>query len=155
MAITAMWAHGTTVAVENPENTASIRRFGWGTDVEVTPGKACWFHGAVPIPALLGGPNRAKLVRVIVFFDSRNRSGALRAVHIWDGDKKLFQSQDLLVEGTHLGLGDPKNTFTLPTPQEVFAGVNIAFLYRANIGIDTPIPPAQFRITSFGADLEI
>lgn len=69
MTISAMWMHGTALAVESPEHLASNGRFGWGGDLQVQPGQSTWMHIQVPTPVLVGGV-QARLLRAFFLFET-------------------------------------------------------------------------------------
>lgn len=150
--MTAMWGHGTTLAVESPEALASIGHLGWGKELQITPGKASWFHAPIPTPVFLPNSARAKLFRVFLLFKIQNH-GDIRAVHIWDGPNKIWQSPNLSIKGSHLAI-DNSNTFNLPTPKVVSAGVCISFLFQAAIGFDSDIGNARLHVAAFGGDFD-
>jgi hypothetical protein len=152
VAFTAMWAHGNSLIVESPGFLASEGHPAWGTELRVIPGEGTWLHMPLPTPVFIQDGGRAKLFRVFLLFETRV-GGAIRAVHIFDGATKIFESPPLLLDGSHLGI-DSLNTFTLPTAREVFAGINIAFFFQASIGFDTVIPPSELLVAAAGGDYD-
>ena len=78
MTISAMWMHGTALAVESPERLASNGRFGWGGDLQVQPGQSTWMHIQVPTP-------------LRVFFLFETFGGRFGELHVFDGGSKVHE----------------------------------------------------------------
>ena len=152
MALTAMWVHGTALAVESPENLAGNGRFGWGADIDVKPGKSTWMHIQVPTPVLVGGV-QARLLRVFFLFETFG--GRFSEVHVFDGGKKVKEFKGLSLSGKHRAGVDGVNKFDLPTPHKVFLGIGVTALFTADIGFDTSIPPTRLIVSAAGGDFEI
>lgn len=151
MTLHATWVHGNAVAIENPENLASIGHFGWGTQVGVKPGKGCWFHVPLPTPVIVL-EGRTKVQKLFVLFKSEPGQGLVRNVHIWDGAVRVQAFDNLAFSGEHWNGLDGQNTFNLTSPHTVAFGMGISVFYQAAIGIDSPVPPATFIISTAGAD---
>ncbi|MFE7190510.1 DUF6623 family protein [Kitasatospora sp. NPDC057541] len=152
MALQASWVHGNAMVVENPENLSRNGHFGWGSDVDITPGKSSWFHVAVPTPVIVNDV-RTNLVRVFVLFKTDVGFGRLTRVHVWDGSGgPLQQFENLASEGEHRTGLDGQNTFTLDQPHSVAFGIGISFFVVAAIGFDTPIAPSRLILGTAGGD---
>ena len=67
MAVTAMWAHGTTLSVESPDALALIGHTGIGKKLIIRENKGSWFHAPVPTPVIIAD-QRAKLLRAFLLF---------------------------------------------------------------------------------------
>ena len=133
MTISAMWMHGTALAVESPEHLASNGRFGWGGDLQVQPGQSTWMHIQVPTPVLVGGV-QARLLRASFLFETFG--GRFDELHVFDAGV------------------DSANRFDLATPHTVFFGVGLSAHFTASIGIDSPIPPTRVIVSAAGGDFE-
>jgi len=149
MSFQASWIHGTALTVENPENLNRVGHFGWGADMEVKHGRSSWFHIALPTPVIVAGA-RSKLIRVFLMFKSE--VGSIRNVHVYDGPSKVQEFNNLLSTGEHLSSLDPVNTFNLTSPHTVIFGIGVSFLYTADIGFDSAIPPSRLIVSSAGGD---
>jgi hypothetical protein len=152
MSIDAAWVHGNILTVENPENLRRVGHFGWGADMQVAPGKSSWFHAALPTPVLLAGVRR-KLLRVFLMFEAEQ--GSIRAVHVYDGSSKVQQFDSLALSGEHRVSLDSANTFNLTTPHVVRFGIGVSFLFTADIGFDSAIPPSRLILGSAGGDYTV
>jgi hypothetical protein len=149
MGFHASWVHGNALTVENPENLNRIGHFGWGADMSVKPGKASWFHVALPTPVIVSDV-RSSLIRVFLMFESEQ--GSIRNVHVYDGSFKIQEFNGLMSEGEHrLGL-DGMNTFNLAHPHSVAFGIGVSFFFIASIGFDSTIPPSRLILASAGGD---
>jgi hypothetical protein len=149
MGFHASWVHGNALTVENPENLNRVGHFGWGADMSVKPGKASWFHVALPTPVIVSDV-RSNLIRVFLMFQSEQ--GSIRSVHVYDGSFKIQEFNGLMNEGEHrLGL-DGMNTFNLARPHSVAFGIGVSFFFIASIGFDSAIPPSRLILASAGGD---
>jgi hypothetical protein len=149
MGFYASWVHGNAIAVENPENLSRLGHFGWGGDMQVQPGKSSWFHVALPTPVIVNGA-RSSLVRVFLMFESEQ--GSIRNVHVYDGSSKVQEFNNLMLSGEHRTALDGANTFNLAAPHSVAFGIGISFLFIADIGFDSAIPPSRLILASAGGD---
>ncbi|MFE1744055.1 DUF6623 family protein [Coleofasciculus sp. H7-2] len=149
MGFHASWVHGNALTVENPENLNRVGHFGWGADMQVKPGKASWFHIALPTPVILNDA-RSNLIRVFLMFESEQ--GSIRNVHVYDGSSKVQEFNDLLITGEHRIALDGVNTFNLTNPHTVIFGIGVSFLFIADIGFDSAIPPSRLILASSGGD---
>jgi hypothetical protein len=149
MSFQASWIHGNALTVENPENLNRIGHFGWGADMQVKHGKASWFHIALPTPVIVPD-GRTKLTKVFLMFLSE--VGSIRNVHVFDGSSKVQEFNDLQSTGEHRTGLDNLNTFNLTTPHTVIFGIGVSFLYIADIGFDSAIPPSRLIVASAGGD---
>ncbi len=151
MTISAMWMHGTALAVESPEHLASNGRFGWGGDLQVQPGQSTWMHIQVPTPVLVGGV-QARLLRAFFLFETFG--GRFDELHVFDGGSKVHEFKGLNLSGKHRAGVDSANRFDLATPHTVFFGVGLSAHFTASIGIDSPIPPTRVIVSAAGGDFE-
>lgn len=152
MALYASWAHGTGLTVESPENLARIGHFGWGADMSIKPGKSSWFHISVPTPVIVNNV-RTHLQRIFLLFDAQG--GSIRNVHVYDGSAKVQEFNGLSLQGEHrIGL-DAQNTFNLSAQHTVQFGIGISFLFVADIGFDSPIPPSRLILGTTGGDFMV
>lgn len=148
MALHASWIHGNDVTVENPENLLKIGHFGWGKDVSITPGKASWFHIAIPTPVIVAD-TRTKIQKLFLLFETE--SCEIRNVHIWDGPNRIQTFDGVHLKGKHRTGIDATNTFNLSAPHTVLWGMSISFFVQAAIGIDSPIT-TRLIVSTAGGD---
>lgn len=152
MAFYASWTHGNGLTVESPENLARTGHFGWGADMSIKAGKASWFHIPIPTPVIVA-EGRTKLQRVFLLFDAE--VGSIRNVHVYDGSIKVHEFNDLMLRGEHRTGLDAQNTFNLPAPHTVLFGIGISFLFIADIGFDSAIPPSRLILGTAGGDFVV
>ena len=117
--------------------------------MQVAPGKVSWFHAALPTPVIIDGV-RAKLTRVFLMFEAEQ--GSIRDVHVYDGSSKVQEFSGLNLSGEHRISLDGVNTFNLTAPHTVRFGIGVSFLFIADIGFDSQIPPSRLILGSAGAD---
>ena len=149
MSFHASWVHGTALTVENPENLIRIGYFGWGADMQIAPGKASWFHVPLPTPVIPNG-TQSSLLRVFLMFETEQ--GSIRNVHVFDGSSRVQEFNDFNLTGDHLRGLDSVNTFNLSQPHGSLFGIGVSFLYIADIGFDSAIPPSRLILASAGGD---
>jgi hypothetical protein len=149
MTFDASWVHGNALTVESPEALDWVGHFGWGADMGVKPGKASWFHIALPTPVVVGD-SQTKLERVFIMFSTT--SGQIRSVHLYDGSINFHQFNDLHAGGEHRTSIGTQDTFTLPTPHAAFLGIGVSILFQADIGFDSNIPAPRLIVAASGAD---
>ena len=149
MGFHASWVHGNALTVENPENLKRIGHYGWGADMQIAPGKESWFHVPLPTPVIPMN-TQSSLVRVFLMFEAEQ--GSIRNVHIYDGPAKVQEFNDLHLRGNHMSAPDGVNTFNLANPHGMVFGIGISFLFIADIGFDSPIPPSRLVVASAGGD---
>jgi hypothetical protein len=149
MALNATWVHGNALTVETPGNLSFVGHFGWGADMQILPGKESWFHIPLPTPVITGDI-RSQVQRLFLLF--RSDSGSIRNVHIYDGSSKVQEFNGLFLEGEHRTSLDGQNTFDLSSPHAVIFGMGISFLFIADIGFDSAIPPPRLIVASAGGD---
>jgi hypothetical protein len=149
MGLNASWIQGNALTVENPANLTSIGHFGWGADMRIKPGKDSWFHIPIPSPVIVANV-RCKIQKLFLLFDCEN--GSIRGVHIYDGPNKVQEFNGLHLTGNHFFGIDASTTFTLSAAHTVLWGMSISFLYIADIGFDSAIPPPRLAISTAGGD---
>jgi Family of unknown function (DUF6623) len=149
MALHASWNHGNAVRVETPENFKSIKPMGWGTDLELIPGRQSWLHIPVPTPVIVDDV-RVRVRTLFLLFNSD--LAFLHDVHIFDGPSRI-QSFDLLgtVWGQHGSAIDTVNTFKLSTSHSVSWAMSISFRFEAAKVIEVPRRPT-LSVVAAGAD---
>jgi hypothetical protein len=151
--VTALWTHGNAVTVESPENLKLVRHIAWATELYFIPGRASWAHIPLPTPVILGDVP-SKLIRFFLMFRVPKNDGRIRSVHLYDGPARIRAFDGLGQNGEHWNRIDGANTFTLDQPYEVTQGLGISFLFQADIGIDSTIPPPLLQISSAGGEYE-
>lgn len=141
---------------------------GWGITFRGKANHQEWFHFAIPTPVFRDDSNlppragcdsqHARLVRVFVFFRLFELSARLRAVHVWDGPRRLAPIFDPLnVAGDRstavdYGASDPvMNANTWPFPDEpcLSWGLGISAL------IDFGQRDGDVLFTAAGADFRV
>lgn len=153
MAVYGNWIHGNTAAVESPENTALVKNWAGGTEIQINPHKSTWVYGCIPTPVAIAG-QRSKLARGYILFNIVNDMGAIREVRIHDGISQVQRWTGLDIRKSHLGL-DPQNTFNLTNFHDMATGVGISFLVVAGGPIDEgPAIPTHLHVAAFGADFD-
>lgn len=152
MPLQASWIHGNALTVEQPGVLASpSNHYGWGADVEVTPGQSSWFHIPVPTPVIVSDV-RTKFQKFFILFETVDNLGSISQVHIYDGSFKIQEFNNLNHQGAHRTQLDGYNTFNLSTPHTVLFGIGITFLFQASTAFDGPNPPARLIVGSAGVD---
>jgi hypothetical protein len=82
----------------------------------------------------------------------KSEVGSIRRLHVFDGSAKIMELNNLQSTGEHRTELDGLNTFNLPEPHTVIFGIGISFLYIADIGFDSAIPPSRLIVASGGGD---
>lgn len=149
MKLYASWTHGNALTVESPENLNRVGHSGWGADMSVKPGKSSWFHIALPTPVIVGDI-RSQFQKFFLMFDGQG--GRIQEVHVYDGSFKIQEFKGLQLNGEHRLSLEGANTFNLTAPHSVALGIGITFLFTADIGFDSPIPPSRLILAAAGAD---
>ena len=144
MSLQAFWTHGNALTIENPENVANAKRFGWGTDIIMKPGQASWFHIPLASPVITTG-GRTSLQRAFVLFKSEG--GTITNVHLYDGAAKFQSFDGISLQGDHRNALDGSNTLELGSPHTVAFGIGISFHFAAS-----PQSSAQLSVATAGGD---
>lgn len=165
----AMWTHGHAFTVsESPADMLNVEDNSWtdivglrqgsGSFYRGKSGKSIWVHVSIPTPVIfptasIPEGDRARISKVHVLFDAKP-SVFLQALHIWDGQNRIFGDGFNLVnemrpngiDGFHgSALEDGINSFLIPEQPLVFWGIGFSVLIRFN-SEDT------IRFISAGAD---
>jgi hypothetical protein len=147
MALFASWSPGTAfMPAEIPSDMVQVHGVGWtdvlglrqsgGTTFQGKVGTSNWFHVPIATPVIISGV-RAKLVRVFVMFQCgsaaavTNNNATLAGcnitdVHVWDGPNRIHQFGAFLLFGEHRFRLGTSNTFAMPTPVDIFFGLELA-----------------------------
>lgn len=80
------------------------------------------------------------------------QGGRIQEVHVYDGSFKIQEFKGLQLNGEHHLSLDSANTFNLTASHSVALGIGITFLFTADIGFDSPIPPSRLILAAAGAD---
>jgi hypothetical protein len=97
----AMWTHGTSMAVEFPNQIESSRRFGFFMRVVGSPNTQNWFHFAIPTPVIVNN-DRKSVGPVILRFVTGGASAVVRDVHVYDGEVRIAAHQNVNLSGSQL-----------------------------------------------------
>lgn len=62
-----LYAHGNAARIQDT-SVCTYAYFGWGLDLDLTPGKHTWIH--IPVPAQAGGTVGARYIRVKAYLGS-------------------------------------------------------------------------------------
>ena len=149
----ASWVHGNALTIESPEYVTRNGHFGWGSDLLLESGKSGWFHIALPTPVLVA--ERTKLKTVYLLFKTDVEMAYIQTVHLYDGSLKLYEFNDLHLQGEHHLQVDQQNTLNLPAPQDLRFGVGISFFCVAPIRPEDGGTASQLIVASAGADFVI
>lgn len=92
----AMWTHGHSMQIEEPDGLEWVHHAGSSVKIKgtiIASKKPHWFHFAIPTPVIVDG-TRLRAESVLVRF--RSTSGAwLDAVHVYDGENKIASKDNL------------------------------------------------------------
>lgn len=133
----AMWAHGTDVHVELPENVEAQRRYGFFTRLVGKANTTNWYHFAIPTPVIVDN-NRLAFARAMLRFVTGGPSAVVRDVHIYDGSSRIAAHQFVNLSGVQ-----PFAVFGVAHKPEVFWGAGIS------IGVATGAGTADQRRMDF------
>ena len=139
----AMWVHGHNMQIEYPDRLESVWRAGMYIRVEGKPGLSNWFHFAIPTPVIVNG-NRLRADSVMVRFRTGSRDAFVKAIHIYDGEKKIASHDNL-------GLAPNKwewPRFDVPRNPEIRWGVGISI----GVGFGVEMMPHRMEFSSAGCD---
>jgi hypothetical protein len=163
MATSFSWIHGNALTIESPVHFNEVGEqngrliltpVGWGADVynEAHP-VVSWMH--LPIPASTGSISsfeRLRLLRVFLLFQCSEAS--IGAVHIYDGNNKIQEFNDLSLQGNFLTKG-LRNTFQLTNPYTVKKGIGLSFYFKPEIGTDIRETHPTLLVSAAGAEFEM
>jgi hypothetical protein len=138
----AMWIHGHSMQIENPERLASVWRAGMYIRVEGKPGNATWFHFAIPTPVIVND-HRLRALRVILQFRTSSADASVRDIHVYDGETKIAQFNNVNLSG-NVGY----RAFDIPGNPEVKLGIGISI----GVGFGVEMMSHQMEFISAGCD---
>ena len=95
-----MWVHGTSIAVECPDQIANMQRFGFFTRIVGKPNTTNWFHFAIPTPVIVDN-DRKEVGPVILRFRTGSANAVVRDVHIYDGEARIAAHDGVNLSGDH------------------------------------------------------
>ena len=134
----AMWTHGTSVAVQTP-CAAQVTRLGFYTRVDGSGGISCWFHFAIPTTVILSD-RRLQIDRVMLNFSTNG--ARVTSVHVYDGPTRIAMNDNLNLSGDH-GF----EPFYVPGRPQVNWGIGVSVLVQFSID------PSQILFRTAGVDL--
>jgi hypothetical protein len=120
----AMWTHGHSLQNEDPSLT--VGRIGWAGQIR-HPGTQGWYHLAIPTPVIVTDI-RLRIDAAMVFFSSGSQ-GSIHSFHVWDGNTRLANFDNLNLTGTA-----QFSRFTVAGQPAVKWGIGISIL--AVLGTD-------------------
>jgi hypothetical protein len=128
----AMWIHGHSMQIENPERLASVWRAGMYIRVEGKPGNATWFHFAIPTPVIVND-HRLRALRVILQFRTSSADASVRDIHVYN---------------VNLSGNVGYRAFDIPGNPEVKLGIGISI----GVGFGVEMMSHQMEFISAGCD---
>jgi hypothetical protein len=146
MAIKTVWIPGTVTQLERADSAPYGTRYGWGMTFTGFQGETYWFHLAIPV---VTSEEALKLKEVALLF--KTSYCFVRAVHLYDGVRKIHEFGGLSLNGDHsAGVTPGVNNWTVDdTPLSFGLGVSVAVEFQSLGG--GWHPPIALDITFFGA----
>lgn len=139
----AMWTHGHSMQIEFPDLIAWVKRSGFSIRVHSigasTKKKPSWFHFAIPTPVIVNG-NRLRVGSVLIRF--RVDGAAVKAVHVFDGEKKIAGKDNLDLKPTNWHV----EKVSVPKNPDIKWGLGISI--RVAFGMDG----REIEFSSAGCD---
>jgi hypothetical protein len=118
----AAWTHGHSLEIEYP-NRGSLARKGFSARW-TGRGQDNWLHLAIPTPVIVNG-KRLRVGSVLVRF--RTGGATVKAIHVYDGEKKIAARANLLLKPGQWHV----ERVDVPGDPEVLWGVGISMLAGA------------------------
>lgn len=87
----ALWVHGHGAEIEYPDRVASIVRKGYSIRVQGNPDTTNWLHIAVPTPVIVDDARMRPMN--IQFRCKAEGGGSLGAVHVYDGEARIVETE--------------------------------------------------------------
>lgn len=84
----AMWIHGHSMQIEDPDLIAREWRAGFYIEVEGKPDTNNWFQFAIPTKVIVND-RRLRVGSVMLLMETLSANAIVRDVHIYDGDTKI------------------------------------------------------------------
>lgn len=147
MALFASWSPGIAfMPAEIPSDMVQVNGIGWsdvlglrqsgGATFKGMVGTSNWFHVPIATPVIISD-TRAKLVRVFVMFqcgsqaavtnNNANLAGCnIKRVDVWDGAGRIQRFGPFNLFGDHRTRFGTSNSFQMPTPPDIFFGIELA-----------------------------
>ncbi|MCA5892923.1 hypothetical protein LEP48_06085 [Isoptericola sp. NEAU-Y5] len=116
----AMWAHGHSMAVENPSALVSEWRAGFFIRTIGRAGSTNWFHFGIPTPVIVDD-DRLTIDSALVRLKSAGRGARVTHVHVFDGERRVAAHDGLSVAPT----GWEMLRWPVPGRPEVLWGVGV------------------------------
>ncbi len=121
----AMWAHGTSMVVEYPNNIKSEWRAGFYIRLIGKPNTTNWFHFAIPTPVIENN-NRLSIDSALMRYRVKHTLTSITNIHIYDGEKKIANINNLNLSPTSFGM----DRWVVPGKPDVKWGVGISIGIR-------------------------
>ena len=138
----AMWAHGTSMQIEAPDQISKVWRAGFFSEVEGKPNTSNWFHFAIPTTVIVDD-HRLRVGSAMLLFETLSPDAIVRDVHIYDGDTKIAEHNGVNLTG-NVGFA----RFDVPTHPAIKWGLGITI--GVNFGQGSGSHVMRFR--SAGCD---
>jgi hypothetical protein len=142
----AMWTHGVSVQVENPERLSFDRRYGFFARLRGKPFMSTWVHFAIPTPAIV---DSERLHVSSAYVRYRTGPGAsIDAVHVWDAERRRIATFD----GLNLtsGSGFRTSGFSVPMRPPAYYGIGISILLKFGDSANLPSNKLLVDLSSAG-----
>ncbi len=108
------------MTIEHPDRLMAVWRAGFYIRAVGLPGTANWFHFALPTPVILND-RRLRAGSVMLRFRTGSADAWVEHVHVYDGDSKIAEHNDLRLSGEH-----PFERFEVAAQPEVQWGLGVS-----------------------------
>ena len=140
----AMWIHGHSIRIENPNRMDSAtKRVGDFIRLVGLANNHNWFHVAIPTPVMVED-SRLKIDRLMLRF--RTSGATLTQVHIYDGDNPIIEHNGLSLNPNNWAF----ERFEVPGNPLVRWGIGMSFRVDFGSGRNRKI-----EVSSAGCDFSL
>lgn len=154
----AFWVSGNAVRSQDSGPWLNQIHFGWGTHFKTALGpedpadigkNALWFHIPITTPVIIDDV-RPKLNKIFVCYKTIGNA-KLKAIHIYDGNLKVGEFEQLSLQGDHPHIDiNANNSWEVKPPKSIGTGLGISVLVWFGLTKDGIIP--EFVFYTAGAD---
>jgi hypothetical protein len=141
----ASWIHGHSMQIEYPDRIAYQRRTGMSFDIEGKPGTDNWFHFAIPTPVIINDV-RLQADSIMLRFRTASVDAFVRHVHVYDGEFRIAQHDDINLSGENLSL-----RLVVPDRPEMLWGLGISL----GVGFGVEMMDHRMEFIAAGCDFVI